>query len=135
MTARPITEGERAHRNVTTEAMLRHIRVVTKDNSVQLWFGDTHITNVEPDSISAIALQAFAADQPHALLSTSSEVRRLREALETIIEDGLWDAANPNALKSIQGIARTALSVEGEDELARATPSAPISTDTKDTTK
>ena len=55
------------YRNVTAAAMLRHVRIVTKNNTVQLWLGDTHIANVEPDSIAAIALQAFAADQPDAL--------------------------------------------------------------------
>ncbi len=76
-------EEERVYRNVTAEAMLRHVRVVTKDNTVQLWLGATHIVNVEPESIPAIALQAFAADQPHALSVSIT----LKQELETVAEE------------------------------------------------
>ena len=143
MTARPMTtESALRHRNVTPEAMLRHVRVVTKDNTVQLWMGGTHIANVEPDSIPAIALQSFAADQPLALARSSSSAERgMREALEgfvakidpaILVERDLPMSPLADELRA----ALAALSARaGEDEQARLDGLAPISTDTKGTSK
>jgi len=79
-----------------------------------------------------------------ALLSTSSAVRGMREALvewgllSLVVEIAVRNeepAFYDQVLSAIRST-RAALSlVEGEDKQARATPSAPTTTDTKDTTK
>lgn len=134
MTARPITEGERAEALELARYLVRRFEE------------DDDARNV-PTTELMLA---------RALLSTSSEVRRLREALEKAAKiaeihaarrrDLAREFANNPPLFSEQETARVtalniacdiraALSVEGEDKQARATPSAPISTDTKDTTR
>lgn len=90
------------------------------------------------------------------LLSTSSAVRGMREALGELLaaDDAMAAfiiAVEPAVLGETEWAqqhhersarrrkaiakARAALSLEGEDKQARATPSAPTTTDTKDTTK
>lgn len=134
MTARPMTEGERER------------AVALAKFNILYWHED------EPESESDKGQLLLA----RALLSTSSAVRGMREALGELLaaDDAMAAfiiAVEPAVLGETEWAqqhhersarrrkaiakARAALSLEGEDKQARATPSAPISTDTKDATK
>lgn len=72
-------------RNANPLALLRHIRVRTKEHSVQLWLGDTHIANLEPDSLPAIALQSFAYDRDALLALTPPASGGRDGVLDTVL--------------------------------------------------
>lgn len=113
MTARPMTEVEREE----AEEAARNFLAV-----------------VNPNSKAALVARA--------LLSSSSAERGMREALETINNSfekykrlGAYQWINSPEAAEAFDLMRAALSLEGEDEQARPSGSAPISTDTKGTTK
>ncbi len=114
MTARPMTEGER-------EEALELAR----------WISD------KPDAHAGIISERGVSLLARALLSTSAAVRGMREALECIAAAYQDQDITHRAFRTIAGVAAVeALSgIEGEDEQARPSGSAPISTDTKGTTK
>lgn len=134
MTARPMTEGEMEKRLDTLLSDLGWAYIETGAG------GGCERTSAE--------ITRATKEIHDLLLSTSSAVRGMREALETIIfistvpEDDdhriLFAATMHLSLAQIKRAALAALSLEGEDKQATRgddAATAPTTTDTKDTTK
>lgn len=112
------------------------------------------MTTETPEQLAQRVVDTWGEGNPpivvlaRALLSTSSAVRGMRDRAAKVADDLAAELARLQGasdrrvqigshLETCATIAAgiRALSLEGEDKQARATPSAPITTDTKDTTK